>query len=135
MEEKKVAEKNVTAVEMLNKSVCGLVKSAERLIDMIPVEKTMIITIPEDVVNNIQALQYEVESRKDLIAFMLDKGCDVHGDSFQMYHKEHQEFFDRYNRSKDDMQKRFLEPQINGRLLRWNLDFATREVICTYEEK
>ena len=94
-----------------------------------------IITINEDVRDQIQALQYEVDSRKDLLTFMVDKGCDVSSDSFKAYHKEYQEFHIQYEAAKEEMQKQILEPAVPGKLIRWDLNFATCQAVCVYEEK
>lgn len=95
--------------------------------------KTVNVRIPEDVRDDIQALQFEVESRKDLLAHMINTGVDTTSDGFKRYEKEYQEFFVKYNIAKEDMQNKILKPAIQGTLLSWNLDFSTCEAVCTYE--
>ncbi len=92
-----------------------------------------IINVPQETVTKIQALQYECESRKGLLAFMLDKGGSVESEGFRAYHREYTDFNARYEQAKEDMQKTVLEPQVPGRLLTWKLDFASGEAECEYE--
>ena len=95
--------------------------------------KTIVVTIPEDVKNGIQALQFEVESRKDLLAHMVNTGVDITSETFKSYEKEYQEFFVKYNVAKEALQDQYLKPAVEGRLVNWNLDFASNEVTCNYE--
>ena len=94
---------------------------------------TKTITIPENVRNDIQALQYEVESRKNLLTFMMQNGTDIDSDNFVKYHTKYQEFFNKYEHAKQAMQDTYLQPQVEGKLINWNLDFATCEVTCEYD--
>ncbi len=94
-----------------------------------------IINVPQETVNEIQGLQYECESRKGLLAFMLDKGGSVESEGFREYHREYTDFNARYEQAKEDMQKTVLEPQVPGRLLTWKLDFASGEAECEYEPR
>ena len=91
-----------------------------------------IIRIPQETVNHIQALQYECDSRKGLLAFMLDKGGTPESEGFRAYHDEYRRFNVEYEQAKEKMQKELLEPQVPGKLLSWNLDFASGEVTCVY---
>lgn len=95
--------------------------------------KTTKVTIPEDVRDHIQSLQYEVESRKDLLAHMINTGTDIDSEPFKKYEKEYQEFFVQYNVAKEAMQKNLLEPAVQTKLISWNLDFESCEVTCVHE--
>lgn len=95
--------------------------------------KTTVIKIGEDVRDHIQALQYEVESRKDLLAHMIQTGTDTGSEAFKRYEKEYQEYFVQYNIAKEALQNQVLSPQVEGKLISWNLDFASCEVTCSYE--
>lgn len=94
---------------------------------------TKIISIPEEVCNKVQALQYECNARQGLLAFMLDRNDqNLESLSFKTYHKEYTDFNSQYEKAKEDMQKQILEPQIPGKLLSWNLDFESRDCTCEY---
>lgn len=90
------------------------------------------ITVPQERVTRIQALQYECDSRKDLLTFMLDKGAAPTSEGFRAYHDEYTKLHAQYEQAKEEMQKAVLEPQIPGTLLKWNLDFSTGEAACEY---
>lgn len=47
----------------------------------------------ESAVNFLESLAYEVNARKDLLAYMLQNGTKPEDENFQAYHKEYQEFF------------------------------------------
>lgn len=95
--------------------------------------KTKIVTVNEEVRDKIQALQYEVESRKDLLAHMIQTGTDIKSEAFRRYEREYQEFFVQYNMAKETLQNAVLAPKVEGKLVSWNLDFASCEVTCSYE--
>lgn len=96
--------------------------------------KQINIKISEEMNNKLQALQYECDSRKDLLTFMVNNNVDINSDNFQKYHKEYQDFYAELSILKDEMQKTFLNPQVPGKIIRWNLDFTTNQVTCNYEE-
>ena len=99
-------------------------------------KKTMkkTVHVPEAVRDQIQAAQYEVESRKDLLSYMATGGVDIHGESFTAYHKEFQDYFVQLQIAKDCLQKEILEKAVPGRLIHWDLDFNTCDCVCEYEE-
>lgn len=94
-----------------------------------------VIEIPQDICNEIQALQYECNSRQGLLAYMLDRGSDIASTGFKHYHDEYNEFNAKYEQAKEKLQKTILEPQIHGKLLSWNLDFESNECTCDYAEE
>ena len=98
-------------------------------------KKKLTIKIPYEVSIKIQALQYECESRKDLLTFMINNNTDIANDNFKKYHKEYQDFFTELNLLKEEMKHTYLDPKVPGKIIRWNLDFSTYQVDCFYEEK
>lgn len=82
------------------------------------------IIIDKETVENIEALQYEVESRKDVIAQILTSGAKIAGDTFREYQEEYRAQFIRYNRAKQQM----LDACGIGAGKAWSLDFASREL-------
>lgn len=82
----------------------------------------MTITIPKDLSNYIESLQYECEARKDLCAFMINKGM-ADSEAFNRYHKEYMEFFAQLETAKNEMANEYIP---KGK--KWNLDFATSQV-------
>lgn len=82
--------------------------------------------VPEELCSYIEALQYEVNARKDLCAFMIDHSM-MDSPQFERYHKEYIECNIKYNAAKDQLTKMF---NVKGP---WNLEFETREL--TYEDE
>lgn len=78
--------------------------------------------------DHLEALGYEVGSRKDLLSYMISAGVKPSDEAFQAYHKEYQEYFIQYEAAKSAFEKEFVEPLAPGRRLTWNLDFATRRL-------
>lgn len=72
----------------------------------------------------LEALAYEVGSRKDLLSYMIQSGVKPTDDAFKAYHQEYQEFFVQYEEAKAAFQKEAVDTLGPG--LSWNLDFATR---------
>lgn len=87
----------------------------------------MVQIIPEDLNNYIEALQYEVNARKDLCAFMIDRGMGE-SEQFKKYHKEYIECSVQYNAAKQSLMEMYNLKQGTN----WNLKFETREL--TYED-
>ena len=98
-------------------------------------QKHLTIEIPYEVSIKIQALQYECESRKDLLTFMINSNIDITNSNFKKYHKEYQDFFAELNVLKEEMKHTYLDPKTPGKIIRWNLDFSTHKVDCSYEEE
>lgn len=80
------------------------------------------IIVRKELVEKIEALQYEVESRKDILSHMIANGMNTTSDKFVKYHDEYQAFFMNYNKAKQEMMKEYGVPNN----VNWNLDFATR---------
>lgn len=82
-----------------------------------------VIIVDEALTAKIEALQYEVESRKDIIAQILSGSLTVKGDHFKRYHEEYQQFFIDYNKAKQE-----LIDAYNLQDKAWNLDFRSRQL-------
>lgn len=84
----------------------------------------MKIIVREEICTNIEALQYEVESRKDIIVQVLAGAVHISGDLFKNYQEEYRDFFIKYNMAKQEMLDEYNIPNN----VAWNLDFRTREL-------
>jgi hypothetical protein len=82
------------------------------------------IIVDEVLTNKIEALQYEVESRKDIIVQVLAGVIAIKGDQFKNYQEEYKQFYIDYNKAKQEMLDKYNIPN-NAT---WNLSFATREL-------
>lgn len=84
--------------------------------------KTVAIEIPKDLSTYIESLAYETNSRKDIIAFMIDRGM-INSEGFQSYHNEYQEYYMKYELAKKEMADKYVSPEHPG--CTWTLDFQT----------
>lgn len=89
--------------------------------------KKNVIIIPESVSDGIEALQYELNARKDLTAFCIERGIDIKSEAFQRYHRELVEFTAQYELAKKDMEETYITPAF-GPNTKWRLDFTTHAV-------
>lgn len=81
----------------------------------------MTINVEKTLVEKIEALQYEVESRKDVISQILANGFKTSGDTFAKYQAEYKEYFIQYNKAKKEMLDTY---GVNSNTI-WSLDFAS----------
>lgn len=89
--------------------------------------KTITIEIPqqfEDMVTHLESLHYEVESRKELIAFALEKNIK-HTPSFDEYQREYKEICAEYDLAKKQLEKNFIIGACTD-YTGWRLDFEGR---------
>lgn len=86
------------------------------------------LKMDEEITNKLEALNYEVNSRKEIIAFML--GSDyVNSDAFVKYQDEYQKFFIEYQTAKQVLEDTYVRPLLeDGQTVTWNLDFTTGEL-------
>ena len=89
--------------------------------------KKIEIKIPEDMSNYIEGLMYEVNARKDLVAFCIERGVDINNDIFQRYHKEYIDFSAQYEIAKKEMENTYIKPKYPN--CKWNLDFSINTVL------
>lgn len=83
----------------------------------------------QEVINHLEALGYEANARKDLLAYLVQTGVSLGDPAFQAYHKEFEEAFARYELAKSEFEKQYVRPLApDGRTLSWNLDYASREL-------
>lgn len=82
------------------------------------------IIVDEALCLKIEALQYEVESRKDVIAQILSGGFSINGTQFAQYQEEYKNFFIQYNKAKQEL----VNTYNIGENKSWNLNFGTREL-------
>lgn len=93
-------------------------------------------TVAEELSNYLERLSKEVEGMKSIIAFMIETGKDIHGDSFLEYNKEYQEAFAAYDIAKSELQNSYIPADVAakyGNDINWNLDYATRELVIEYK--
>ncbi len=80
----------------------------------------------QEVINRLEALNYEVNSRKDLLSYLIQQGVKPTEPAFQAYHQEFQDFFVQYETAKAGLEQAYVKPLGDG--LSWSLDFASHEL-------
>lgn len=84
----------------------------------------MTIVIDKELCDKIEALQYEVESRKDVITQVLSGAVAVRGELFANYQDEYKKYFIAYNKAKQEMIDAYKIPANCD----WNLEFHNCEL-------
>lgn len=81
------------------------------------------VVIPEKMSAYIESLQYEVNARKNLVAFCIERNMSLESETFQKYHKEYVDFTAQYEMAKKELEKKYITPEYPN--CNWKLDFAT----------
>ena len=92
------------------------------------------IKIDEKIRDLVESYDYEYNSRKELIAFMLSNNMDINTDAFRKYQKEMQEFLVQFNTAKEEISRKYVENLLEGRNAKWTLDYATCDLTIEFTE-
>ena len=83
----------------------------------------------------IQALHYEVESRKSLLVFAMERGL-IGTEAFEKYHDEYKEHFIMYKHAKSNLEEVYIKPIIrDDQHVDWELDFYESEIIIKFKKE
>lgn len=94
------------------------------------------INVNQETVNMIEALHYEVNSRREVIQFMLTKpDPGFNKELFDAYNKEYAEFYAQYDMAKMELQKQYIPEELVAKNASWNLDFGSCELTITVPEE
>ena len=93
-----------------------------------------IIKIDEKIRDLIESYDYEYNSRRDIIAFMLSNNMDISTESFKKYQKEMQDFLVMFNTAKEEISKKYVNDLIEGKNAKWTLDYASCELTIEFLE-
>ncbi len=86
--------------------------------------------VPPELRDYIEGLMYEVNARKDVVAFMIDRGM-TESPAFPAYHKEYVEYCARYEAAKAELTARFVAPDYPN--ARWTLNFEQCRLEIEYD--
>lgn len=95
-------------------------------------KKTYQREIPEEVVAMIQRLQYDYNSKKDVIATLIATENDpaiFEGEVFKHYQNQMAQAQAELEIAKGEFEKAWLPDEFKDTSCRWNLDFATNKLI------
>lgn len=75
----------------------------------------------------LEALQYNLERTKEIVAYMLTNNYDTHTDAFKAWDKDNQEDYIKYQTAKAEIEKEYIynRPEFRGKKASWRLDFET----------
>lgn len=90
------------------------------------------IKIDEEITLKIEALQYEIDTRRDIITFMLASDMNTETESFKKYSKELTEFKIQYEEAKKLIEEDYVIPMMEKQKCNWTLDFSTSEITINY---
>lgn len=96
--------------------------------------ETKTIKIPSERCLEMARIGAEVDSRKNLISFMITNSMDTTTAQFIKYQKEYTEWNSKYEEGKHNIENDFVKPIIGDRRVNWSLDFYTEELTITFME-
>lgn len=86
------------------------------------------IKVEKKMVEYLEMLSFETESRKSLLGYLIERGISLDSQEFQDYHKEYREWFVKYELAKRELEKQYVLPASEGKSIPWSLDFASGEL-------
>lgn len=97
---------------------------------------SLIITIPEEICNELQKLYLEVESRQSLLAFMINQNM-MNNSQFQEYESIYKDYYYKYVQLKNKFQQQYInniltEKNIKPEKAFWHIDFEEQNCILTF---
>lgn len=84
----------------------------------------MRILVDEELCTKIEMLQYEVNSRKEIITNFLHTNNGTSTPLFEAYQNEYKKYYTEYNKAKQELLKKYEVPSGTS----WKLNFATTEL-------
>ena len=88
--------------------------------------KQIVIPVDREQARRVDALGYEVQARKQVIAFYLDRGMDTGTEQFARYQREYVEQFVAWEQAKNELVQTCLSGYPDRR--RWWLDSGRGEI-------
>ena len=85
-------------------------------------------SVTQDWVNKIEGLQYEVNSRRELMQHMIESGVDFESTGYKRYQAEYLNFYKLLEEAKEEFANEYVYPETKGERVFWNLDFKKLEV-------
>lgn len=102
--------------------------------------KTLNIEVNQDTVNLLQRLNYDVNSRRDTICYLIDQHKLDTDDSlltskvFETYQSQLSAADAEYQLAKDELIRTYADADIMPKITYWNLDFVTGILTVEYND-
>jgi len=95
------------------------------------------IKIEENLLNYLEALMYECDRTKEIVAYMLGNNYDVSSKAFQQWDKDNQKAYIKFAHAKDKVTNEIIPhllPAVKDKAFTWNADFYGKQVIVDVQE-
>ena len=87
------------------------------------------IPLEENFRNTLEGLHYKNLQAQQIIAYMLSGNYDIDSDAFRRYEERHYDSLAQEEMMKDKISREILPPALRERGSRWEVDFASGEVV------
>ncbi len=94
------------------------------------------LVVDEELSSFVEAANYEVNSRLDVISYMLSNNMSTGTDAFRSYQAELVEYKKKYELAKAEFERKVVTPYLDEHGIpkaNWNLDFTSHTVTLEYE--
>ncbi len=91
-----------------------------------------IITIPEELRNDIQRANLEKDSRKEILIYILQNNLDIPKERLDQYQKEYDEKYFLFESLKQKLENEYIKP-LSLNQFKWSLNYSNCEVTIEYE--
>lgn len=97
--------------------------------------KTITVKIPEEVRDEVQRYDLERSSRRDIIAYILsNNSINISSERMAQYQKEYEEKFMLFEKAKNKIENKYVQPAAKNKAVNWQLDYETCEIIITIND-
>ena len=84
------------------------------------------VDVTKEMSDYLEALIYETNARKDMIAYMIDHGM-TNTESYDRYHNEYVEYHAKYEMAKHELEVTYVHPLKLGDV-KWIMNFRTNQL-------
>lgn len=99
-------------------------------------KKTETLEVNAELSNFVEAASYEVNSRLDVISYMLSNNMPTATDAFRSYQAELIEYKKKYELAKAEVESQVVKPYLDSHQIpnaTWNLDFASHMITIEWD--
>lgn len=100
-------------------------------------KKTETLEVNAELSNFVEAASYEVNSRLDVISYMLSNNMSTSTDAFRSYQAELIEYKKKYELAKAEVESQVVRPYLDAHNIpnaTWNLNFASHMITIDWDE-
>lgn len=86
------------------------------------------ITIPEELRDRTQRANLERDSRRDILIYIMENNLNIPKERIANYQKEYDEKYFEFEQAKTIIEKEYIIPASEGKMIDWSLDYNTCKV-------